>query len=111
MSSTPNNYCILFANIIVLLTACTCCRSRLPLSQQHQAIALGRRYTGEEALEAKIINKVCPAEELRERAIEAGLQLAGKDGLSRNILASIKSDMYRDTYRSLMEPVRFYSNL
>lgn len=86
-------------------------RSRLPLSQQHQALVLGRRYTAEEALEAKIISKVCPVEELRETAVKTGLQLAGKDGLNRGVLSAIKHDMYKDTYTALMEPVRFYSNL
>jgi enoyl-CoA hydratase/carnithine racemase len=86
-------------------------RSRLPHAEHHQAIVLGKRYTAEEALSAKIVNEVCPVEELKAKAIAAGHRLTGKDGLNRRVLSSIKYDMYRDTYRSLMEPVRFYSNL
>ncbi len=72
---------------------------------------LGKRYTAEEALSAKIVNEVCSMEELRERAIAAGNRLAGKDGLDRKVLSSLKYDFYRDTYRSLMDPIQFYSPL
>ena len=86
-------------------------RARIPQAEQHQVAVLGKRYTAEEGLAAKIINEVCPMEELREKAIEAGCRLAGKEGLNRKVLASIKYDLYRDTYRSLMDPVQFYSPL
>ncbi len=72
---------------------------------------LGKRYTGEEALAARIINEVCSMESLKERAIAAGERLAGKDGLSRHVLSNIKRDLYRDTYKSLMEPVQMFSKL
>lgn len=72
---------------------------------------LGRRYTAEEALAAKVINEVCPVEDLKEKAIQAGHRLAGKDGLSRKVLSSIKHDLYLDTYTSLMQPIKFHSKL
>lgn len=86
-------------------------RSRVPHSEHHRAAVLGKRYTSKDALSANIINEVCPIEQLRERAIEAGNRLAGKDGLKRTVLAAIKHDLYRDTYVSLMQPVQFHSNL
>ena len=86
-------------------------RSRLPQAEHHQAIALGKRYTAEEALSAKIVNEVCPVEELKVKAIAAGHRLAGKEGLDRKVLSSIKHDLYADTYKCLMEPIRFYSKL
>ena len=72
---------------------------------------LGKRYTCEEALAAKIVDEICPVEELKEKAVAAGNRLAGEEGLNREILASIKRDLYRDAYKALMEPVRFHSSL
>ena len=72
---------------------------------------LGKRYTAEEALNCKMVNEICPVEQLKEKAIAAGLRLAGKDGLDRKVLSSIKQDLYKDTYESMMGPVLFYSKL
>ena len=87
------------------------CRSRLPHAEQHQALVLGKRYTAEEALSAKIVNEVCPVEELKVKAIEAGIRLSGKEGLDRHVLSTIKYDLYVNTYKSLMEPLKWHSNL
>jgi enoyl-CoA hydratase/carnithine racemase len=77
----------------------------------HEAVVLGRRYTGEEAKESKMVDEVCPMSQLEERALAAANKLAGKDGLDRRTVAAIKRDLYRDTLTSLNEPVRFYSRL
>lgn len=77
----------------------------------HEAVALGRRYTAEEAKEAGIVDEVCPMSELEERALTAARKLAGKDGLDRQTLSSIKRDLYRDAYIVLNEPVKYYSRL
>lgn len=74
-------------------------------------MVLGRRYTAKEAKESKIVDEVCPMSQLEERALAAAEKLAGKEGLDRRTLATIKSDLYRDTLASLNEPVRFYSRL
>ena len=74
-------------------------------------MVLGKRYTCEEAFATGMINEVCRMESLKERAIAAGKRLAGKDGLNRNTLASIKRDLYRDTYKTLMEPILRFSKL
>ena len=59
------------------------------------------------------MNEVCGVEDLKVRAIEAGHQLAGKEGLSRSVLSTIKHDLYIDTHKSLMKSVdvRILSNL
>lgn len=83
----------------------------MPHSAQHEAIVLGRRYTAEEALASKMVQEICPVEQLKETAIAAGLRLAGKEGLDRKVLSTIKQDLYRDAYKSLSGPISFYSNL
>ena len=85
-------------------------RARLPMAERHLAIALGKRYTAEDAQEAGIVNEVSTLEKLEESAISAANRLAG-EGLDRQTLTAIKHDMYYDVYRLLTEPVRFYSQL
>ena len=79
--------------------------------EQHQAIVLGKRYTAEQALSAKIVQEICPAEELRVKAIATGLRLAGKEGLDREVLSAIKRDFYFETHKSLLEPAQFHSKI
>ena len=86
-------------------------RARLPQAELHHAMVLGKRYTAEEAKAVGIVNDVSPLNQLESRAIAAGNRLAGEDGLDRKTLAAIKHDLYRDVYRILMDPVRFYSQL
>ena len=74
------------------------------------AIVLGKRYTAEEAKTAGIVNEVSSLKELKDSAVAAANRLAG-DGLDRKTLATLKHDLYRDVYRALNEPVRFYSLL
>ena len=96
-----------------LCAYCHCaldCRSRIPLQQHNLAIALGQRYTGEEAHRAGIVNEVCSLEELKETAIAAANRLAG-EGLDRLTLSTIKHDLHRDVYKALLEPVMFYARL
>jgi len=83
---------------------------RLPTAERHLAIALGKRYTAEEAQKTGIVNEVSTLEKLEKSAISAANRLAG-EGLDRQTLTAIKRDMYYDVYRILSEPVRFYSQL
>ena len=85
-------------------------RAHLPVTEHKNAIILGKRYTGEEAKMARIVNEVSSLEELKDSAIAAANRLAG-DGLDRKTLATIKRDLYRDVYQALNEPVRFYSKM
>ena len=74
------------------------------------AIALGKRYSGEEAKTAGIIHEVSPIEELKDSAIAAANRLAG-DGLDRKSLATMKLDIHKAVYRALHEPVKFSSKM
>ena len=87
------------------------CRARLPQSALHEAVIFGRRYTAEEAKEAKIVDEICSIDKLEETALSAAKMLAGEEGLDRKTLAALKRDLYRDAFTVLNEPTRFYSRL
>ena len=86
-------------------------RALLPQSELRYSVVLGRRYTGEEARAAGIVDEVCPLAQLKSVAMAAAVRLAGKDGLDRKTLSAIKHDLYRDVVRVLSEPTRTYSLL
>lgn len=72
-------------------------------------MVLGKRYSGEEAERAGIVNEVCPPDELRDTAIATACKLAGSEGLDRRTLSTLKYDLYRDVILALSEPPRYYS--
>jgi len=72
---------------------------------------LGRRFTAEEALSNSIVQELCPADQLQERAVATALRLAGKEGLDRKVLSSFKKDLYHDVYISLLGQFYYYSKL
>ena len=72
---------------------------------------LGKRYSGVEACTAGIVDAVSPPAELRDAAIAAACRLAGKEGLDRRTLSTLKYDLYRNVVQFLSEPPRFYSVL
>ena len=86
-------------------------RAILPLREQRASLVLGKRYSGEDAQAAGIVDEVCPLAELRDTAIAAAGKLAGRDGLDRRTLVALKRDLYRDVVRALAEPNRMYSLL
>ena len=91
-----------FTYFIITLIA----RARLPQPTLHRAVVLGQRYTADDAIEAKLVDEVCPLPDLEERALQAAYDLAGKEpGLDRKILAVIKHGLYRDAYTTLNESV------
>ena len=71
----------------------------------------GKRYSGEDALRAGLVDEVAPPGQLRERAVSAADRLAGSEGLDRKTLSTLKRDLYRDVVQALTEPPRFYSRL
>jgi enoyl-CoA hydratase/carnithine racemase len=84
---------------------------RIVKREQRAVIVLGRRYGGQEAHAAGLVDKVCPPAQLRESAMAAGERLAGPGGLERRTLAALKRDLYRDVVQILSEPPRFYSRI
>ena len=86
-------------------------RSKVPHSEQHQALVLGKRYNAEDALSSKLVHEISDVGQLKKKAIAAGKRLSGKDGLSRKVFATMKQDLYKDTYHSLMDSVVLPSSL
>ena len=74
-------------------------------------MVLGKRYNGEEAKAAGIVDEVCPPAQLKGTAMAAANKLAGSEGLDRKTLTTLKRDLYRDVVQALTEPSRMYSLL
>ena len=83
----------------------TCTRARLPQPALHKAAILGVRYTAEEAEKVEFVDEVCPVSQLEERALTIADKLAGKEGLDRRTLATLKHGLYQDAYTALNEPI------
>ena len=86
-------------------------RAILPQRELHASMVLGRRYTGDQAKAAGIVEETCPISQLQRVALAAAERLAGRDGLDRRTLSVLKQDLYRDAVKALSEPMRVYSLL
>ena len=86
-------------------------RAILPQRELRPSLVLGKRYTGEEARAAGIVDEACAQPQLKKTALAAAVRLAGGDGLDRRTLTVLKRDLYRDAVRALTEPLRMYSLL
>lgn len=73
-------------------------KARLPGATAHQAIVSGRRYGGEEARTAGIVDEAVPEARVLERAVELAAPLAGKAGAT---LAALKRGLYPDALAAL----------
>lgn len=78
--------------------------ARLPGATAHEAMTTGRRYGGEQALAAGIVDEVADEDELLARAIERAAALAGKDPTT---LGTIKQRLYASTLTALRAPQGF----
>jgi enoyl-CoA hydratase/carnithine racemase len=72
--------------------------SRLPTRTAHEAMTTGRRYGGEEAARAGIVEEAVGEGEVLPRALERAAALAGKDPAT---LKTIKQRIYGDTLAAL----------
>ena len=79
--------------------------------EQRAVLVLGRRYSGEEAGAAGLVDEVCPAAELRGAAVAAAERLTGSGGLDRRTLTGLKRDLFRHVVQVLSETPRFYSKI
>lgn len=73
-------------------------RAKLPVRVAIDAMTTGRRYGGEEALSAGIVDAAVAEAEVRSVALDMARPLAGKAGPT---LATIKGRMFADTAASL----------
>lgn len=69
-------------------------QARLSKRTAHNAMTSGRRYTGEQALAADIVDELAPLDQVRTRAIELAQSLSAHDPAT---LRAIKERMYADT--------------
>ena len=76
-------------------------RARLAPQVAHEALTSGRRYTGQEAHAAGIVDELASADEVVRTAIAKAKSLAGKDPAT---YGAIKSTLYRETLASLRDP-------
>jgi enoyl-CoA hydratase/carnithine racemase len=72
--------------------------SRLPTRTAHEAMTTGRRYGGEDAARAGIVEEAVGEEQVLPRALERAAALAGKDPAT---LKTIKQRIYGDTLAAL----------
>ena len=76
-------------------------RSRLTPSVAHAAMTTGRRYGGEQALAAGIVDAVAGPDEVLAAAVEIARPLAGK---SKPVRAQIKETLYAEALAALRAP-------
>jgi enoyl-CoA hydratase/carnithine racemase len=72
--------------------------SRLPTRTAHEAMTTGRRYGGEDAARAGIVEEAVAEDEVLPRALARAAALAGKDPAT---LQTIKQRIYGDTLAAL----------
>lgn len=72
--------------------------ARLGAQTAHQAMVFGRRYGGDDALSAGIVDEILPEGKILDRAIAYAAELAGKD---RKTLRAIKQGLYAPAIAAL----------
>jgi enoyl-CoA hydratase/carnithine racemase len=73
-------------------------RSKLSRRTAREAMLTGRRYGGEEALAAGIVDDIAAEVDVLARAVERAQALAGKN---RDVVAAIKAEIYGDVVEML----------
>jgi enoyl-CoA hydratase/carnithine racemase len=73
-------------------------QARLPLRTVHESLVTGKRYTGPEALEARIVDETADGERVLARAVELAARWADK---AHPIMAQLKRGMYETALAKL----------
>lgn len=68
---------------------------------QTDSIIMGKRYTAEEALSAKLVDQICNNSELLNKAIEFGWTVVGMEKFDRQQMTDLKSDLYLNVVNDL----------
>lgn len=76
--------------------------TRLDPATAHEAMLTGRRYGGEEALAAGIVDATASEDEVLAAAVERARQLAGKN---RETVIGIKQGLYGEVAEALHQPL------
>jgi enoyl-CoA hydratase/carnithine racemase len=75
-------------------------RARLAPQTAHDALAAGRRYTGQEALEERIVDALAPADEVLPKAVSIAQEVSAKPP---DAYGTIKVRLYRHVLASLRD--------
>jgi enoyl-CoA hydratase/carnithine racemase len=78
-------------------------QARLPTNTAHEAMTMGRRYGGADALAAGIVHDTAGEQEVLAKAVERAAGLASKDAKT---LGRIKQRMYGDVAATLRDASR-----
>ena len=73
-------------------------QARLPLRTAHESLVTGRRYTGPEALDARIVDELADEAQVLPRALELAARQADK---AHPIMAQLKRGMYEGVLEKL----------
>jgi enoyl-CoA hydratase/carnithine racemase len=73
-------------------------KARLPAATAHEAMTTGRRYGGDAALAAGIVDEAVAEERVLDVAVERAAALAGKQAVT---LAAIKRNLYAEAVAAL----------
>jgi Delta3-Delta2-enoyl-CoA isomerase len=73
-------------------------KTRLPVATAHEAMTTGRRYGGEEALAASLVDEAVPEDRVLAAAVERAAALASKP---RATMGAIKRNLYADALTAL----------
>jgi enoyl-CoA hydratase/carnithine racemase len=103
MRADRGYWCLPEADIKIPFTAgmSALIQARLTAQTAHQAMVTARRYGGQDALAAQIVDHAVGEEAVRTTAIEIAAAQAGKAG---DILATIKTRMYAPALAALAGP-------
>ena len=76
------------------------------MSEHVSSLILGKKYTGEEALKAGIVDKISSSDDLMSIALTLAEENTshGKEEYDNGMLHSLKRDLYFDLYKKLNEP-------
>ena len=77
-------------------------QARVPASTLHKVIVTGKRWGGEAAAAAGIVDEVVPVEDLLPRAREIAAELTSK---ASPALAKLKRDLYPEVFLALEKPL------
>jgi enoyl-CoA hydratase/carnithine racemase len=73
-------------------------QARLPLRTVHESLVTGKRYTGPEALEARIVDELADEAQVLPRALEIAARQAEK---AHPVMAQLKRGMYEGVLEKL----------
>ena len=84
----------------------TCCSTKIPTKEHVHCILLGKKYTGEEALNAGIVHRISSNPQLMSTTLSLAKEVTShvKEELDRDTLSRLKQDLYANICKCPNEP-------